>query len=287
MPVSDFECQIARGQIGRYLGGGPLSLRGPDRAWRGTSPSVGGLQGPRRGAAGRRCWRQLGGEMPDPRGRLELPVAAENPLVAALRAQAPRAKPRPRRRKPRLRRSPRRAMSKAEAKVGSKPSLRQADRVLAALAGGRAGGHELRFARAHATGRRGAGPTRGVGAELRRRRSLPLGTEDDGARRRPRSPKPIESRKPCDGCHAHAQTLANRSSSRSPTRPKPRRRVKARVPQSAVSPVIAKPQGRRGRATKLACTKAPSKLPPAQRRSRPKKSPRTTVRVYGLDGKVP
>ncbi len=83
MPVSDFECQIARGQIGRYLGGGMLS----PEAMIGLEGHLAECGGCKSLVAERRAalLASLGGEAPA-RAVVEMPV--ENPLIAALRAKA-------------------------------------------------------------------------------------------------------------------------------------------------------------------------------------------------------
>ncbi|GEM_PF-5070364 len=91
MPVSNFECQIARGQIGRYLSGGVLS----PQAMRGLEehldecPSCKALVAERRAA----LIDQLDGSAPT-HAVVSMPSQApkaaprENPLVAALRARS-------------------------------------------------------------------------------------------------------------------------------------------------------------------------------------------------------
>lgn len=85
MPVTDFECQIARGQIDRYLQGGMLS----PQAMKGLEehlvecPECKGRVADRRAA----LLGALGGEVPV-RAVVSLPKTEENPLVAALRARA-------------------------------------------------------------------------------------------------------------------------------------------------------------------------------------------------------
>lgn len=85
MPVTDFECQIARGQIGRYLGGTSLSTE----AMRGLEdhlaecPECKALVSDRRAA----LLGMLGGSIPT-QAVVSMPVKEEeNPLVAALRAK--------------------------------------------------------------------------------------------------------------------------------------------------------------------------------------------------------
>ena len=82
MPVTEFECQIARGQIGRYLGGGPISAE----AMKGLEEHLAECPGCKAVVAERRAalLGQLGGEMPT-HAVASVPVAKENPVVAALR----------------------------------------------------------------------------------------------------------------------------------------------------------------------------------------------------------
>ncbi len=81
MPVSDFECQIARGQIGRYLDGGVLS----PQALTGLEEHLAECPGCKAAVAERRA--ALLGTLGVPtHAAVSMPV--ENPLVAALRARA-------------------------------------------------------------------------------------------------------------------------------------------------------------------------------------------------------
>ena len=83
MPVSNFECQIARGQIGRYLDGGMLS----PQAMAGLEEHLDECPGCKALVAERRAalMGALGGEMPA-RAVVEMP--AESPRVAGLRAKS-------------------------------------------------------------------------------------------------------------------------------------------------------------------------------------------------------
>ena len=96
MPVTDFECQIARGQIGRYLGGGPLS----PEALRGLEEHLAECRGCKAVVVERRValLGALEGETPT-QAVVSMPVVAESPLVSILRARSERpaeeAKPAP------------------------------------------------------------------------------------------------------------------------------------------------------------------------------------------------
>lgn len=83
MPVSDFECQIARGQIGRYLDGGALS----SQALAGLEAHLAECPDCKATVADRRAalLGKLGGAV-STRAVVSMPV--ENPLIAALRAKA-------------------------------------------------------------------------------------------------------------------------------------------------------------------------------------------------------
>src|SRR4051794_23286485 len=85
MPVTDFECQIARGQIGRYLGGGLLS----PQAMTGLEEHLAECPGCKALVAERRASLvgRRGGEVPT-RAVVSMPVAGENPWVAAVRRRA-------------------------------------------------------------------------------------------------------------------------------------------------------------------------------------------------------
>ena len=83
MPVSEFECQIARGQIGRYLDGGALSagMMAGLESHLAECPGCKTLVAERRAA----LLGSLGGATPT-RAVVSMPV--ENPLIAALRQKA-------------------------------------------------------------------------------------------------------------------------------------------------------------------------------------------------------
>lgn len=88
MPVSSFECQIARGQIGRYLDGGVLS----PQAMKGLEEHLAECPDCKALVARRRTelLGQLGGEAPT---HAVVAMPKENPLVAALRARAEESAP--------------------------------------------------------------------------------------------------------------------------------------------------------------------------------------------------
>lgn len=86
MPVTDFECQIARGQIDRYLGGGLLS----PTALSGLEEHLGECAACKSLVAERRATLlgKLNGEAPT-HAVVSMPKKeAENPLIAALRAKS-------------------------------------------------------------------------------------------------------------------------------------------------------------------------------------------------------
>ena len=87
MPVSEFECQIARGQIGRYVGGGALS----SDAMRGLEEHIAECPGCKALVSERRTAlvEMLENGIPTTHAVVALDVKPEtNPLVAALRARS-------------------------------------------------------------------------------------------------------------------------------------------------------------------------------------------------------
>jgi anti-sigma factor RsiW len=91
MPVTDFECQIARGQIDRYLGGGLLS----PTALSGLEEHLGECAACKKLVSERRAalLGKLNGETPT-QAVVSMPKKQEeNPLIAALRAKSEEAQP--------------------------------------------------------------------------------------------------------------------------------------------------------------------------------------------------
>ena len=82
MPVSDFECQIARGQIDRYLDSGALS----SRAMTGLEEHLAECPGCKSLVAERRA--ALLGSLGGVPTRAVVSMPVENPLIAALRARS-------------------------------------------------------------------------------------------------------------------------------------------------------------------------------------------------------
>lgn len=297
MPVSDFECQIARGQIGRYLDGGALS----SQAMSGLEEHLAECPGCRDLVARRRA-ALVGDEAPN-RAVVSLPV--ENPLVAALRAKAeakdepaseptPAAKPRPRYAKP-------------EPKGGLGKPLALAALLAAVLLGMSRLTHFVTApsARAAASFAAEALPKRAA-------KPSPLPSEGEGRRPAPvvssKSIAPSLTKAPASSPGALAASKATIPPKReTPPAPKPVASAKPKAPadrwtqvQIPFSPPRSHPTSKPIRALKVAVVRphrvtsarwpahrriAPAPHRPALRRIVRRPKTRSTVRVYGPDGR--
>lgn len=310
MPVSDFECQIARGQIVRYLDGGALS----SVALTGLEEHLAECPGCQDAVARRRAalLGALGNEAPT-RAVVSLPT--ENPLVAALRAKAETEKAGPAAAlkaeaavKPRY--------AKPEPKSGLGKPLALAALLAAVLLGMSRLSHFATAPSSHAD----AGFAAQALPEPVAKLSVPASTAKAPAvapavlpekpasapesptpdrRETPPAPKPIISAKnpahgprtlpgavpkalPLKGENAKSTRHEGPQAVSAPVKPKlkvPAPKVKVSVRPPVVRPTkihaIKRPAHRR--AVRVLRRRAPVRRARAPR-------PRTTVRVYGLDG---
>ena len=246
MPVSDFECQIARGQIGRYLDGGALSagaMTGLEEHLA-ECPDCKSLVERRRAA----LLGALGGELPT-RAVVSMPV--ENPLVAALRAKAAeeeRNETAPEKKPETAKAAPRYAKDVSKRNALGKPLALAALLAVVLLAMSRVTRSMTR-------------PTARAASSFAAE-TVPI----EAPKPRAPAPKPVAEAKPAPP----AERPIPKPLVPKPVAPKPR----AVVPPSAPKRRIVRP--------KRAAT--PRAKRPARKRPAPRK-PRTTVRVYGLDGR--
>jgi anti-sigma factor RsiW len=283
MPVTDFECQIARGQIDRYLGGGLLS----PTALSGLEEHLGECAACKSLVAERRMalLGKLNGEAPT-HAVVSMPKKeAENPLIAALRAKSEEAllEEEPKQAEaPKAKTSPRYAgaTEKTAKPVLTKPIL-LAGLLAVVLVGMNA------MSRAN----NGKGVMGGKAAESFASESLPSAAQktEPVAASKPVAPKPIEKsvetpapvaekpKVPATEVVPDEKPLVETTAVEKPVPKKvatPKRTV-------AVRPLIVKPRVRNIVRRRAARPRLVVRKRAVRKIAR---APRTGVRVYGLDG---